>query len=213
VERVGSRSRRSPRRRCSNHPSGPARGAGVRARPAVPATTVAARARRRSRERARPTRRGRGRRWSARARRQRGDEARKGLARRSPPRSRGLELRRRDGGFTYIRDEPRSQRRGRDPSTSFTTAFALHALLDARDAELPFDQGCSTALALLAKCKGATAPSYVAQADPLRDGAALRGPLCVHAAARRRRRRARLAAALEKFRERLRSSRTSATTP
>ena len=111
-----------------------------------------------------------------------------------------------DGGFTYITGKSLAAEPGATPSTSFTTAYALHALLDARDAELPFDEGLlDGALALLAKCKGDDgAFAYTARGDPLRDGAVFRGPLCVHALLRAGNADERdLAAALAKFRDRL----------
>ena len=111
-----------------------------------------------------------------------------------------------DGGFTYITATTLATQPGAAPSTSFTTAYALHALLDARDAELPFDEALlDGALALLAKCKGGDgAFAYTVLGDPLRDGAVFRGPLCVHALLRAGNADERdLAAALEKFRDRL----------
>jgi hypothetical protein len=142
------------------------------------------------------------------ARASEGDEARKGKL--APSLAAAIEglsgCVAKDGGFTYITGTSLAAAPGATPSTSFTTAYVLHALLDARDAELPIDEGLlDGALALLAKCKGGDgAFSYVAQADPLRDGAALRGPLCVHALLRAGNADEReLAAALEKFRERL----------
>lgn len=91
-----------------------------------------------------------------------------------------------DGGWSYLTADGLLSPAKQTASMSFTTAFALHALLDARDADLTIPDGAlEGGIARLQQCRGEDgAFGYAAGADPLRDGAAARGPQCAHALAR-----------------------------
>jgi hypothetical protein len=108
-----------------------------------------------------------------------------------------------DGGWSYLTAEGLLASPRQTASMSFTTAFALHALLDARDAELAVPDGAlEGGIARLVQCRGEDgAFGYLAASDPLRDGAALRGPQCAHALMRASVGEADLRAALDRFRE------------
>ena len=107
-----------------------------------------------------------------------------------------------DGGWSYLIAEGLPGTSKQTASMSFTTAFALHALLDARDADLSIPDGAlEGAVARLLQCRGEDgAFGYLAAADPLRDGAAGRGPQCAHALARAHGADGDLHVALERFR-------------
>jgi hypothetical protein len=107
-----------------------------------------------------------------------------------------------DGGWSYLTTEGLLAAPKQCASMSFTTAFALHALLDARDAALEVPEcALEGAIARLEQLRGEDgAFGYLAAGDPLRDGAALRGPQCAHALLRAGEREGDLDGALERFR-------------
>ena len=107
-----------------------------------------------------------------------------------------------DGGWSYLTPEGLLAAPKQCASMSFTTAFALHALLDARDASLPVpDSVVEDGITRLEQCRGDDgAFGYLGGADPLRDAASLRGPQCAHALLRAGERANDLQGALERFR-------------